>query len=58
MNRKKSMESAEILEKIRIFAERNNIHVYLVGGYIRDRFLRRKSNDIDIVMERDALSFA
>jgi len=58
MNRKKNMESAEILDKIRIFAERNNIHVYLVGGYIRDRFLRRKSNDIDIVMERDALSFA
>ncbi len=58
MNRKKNTESAEILDKIRIFAEKNNISAYLVGGYIRDRFLRRKSNDIDIVSEQDALSFA
>ncbi|MBN1445576.1 MAG: HD domain-containing protein [Candidatus Omnitrophica bacterium] len=58
MKRKRESASEEILEKIRIFAGKNSIHVYLVGGYIRDRLLRRKSSDIDIVMEQDALSFA
>ena len=55
---KKNNGSAEMLQNIKSFAERKSIMVYLVGGYIRDRLLRRKSNDIDIVMEDDALSFA
>jgi len=48
----------EILGKITAFAKKKGITVYLVGGYIRDNLLRRKSRDIDVVMETDALKFA
>ena len=52
------MEIEEIIEKIRKFAIEKKLTVYLVGGYLRDKFLRRKSKDVDIVMEFDALKFA
>ncbi len=55
---KKNFKPENILEKIRIFAKKKNIPVFLVGGYIRDKLLRKKSKDIDIVMETDALAFA
>ncbi|HNS32552.1 MAG TPA: tRNA nucleotidyltransferase, partial [bacterium] len=56
--RKKNCNPEDVLDKMRKFAERKNIPVFLVGGYIRDRMLRKKSKDIDVVMEYDALSFA
>jgi len=56
--KKKSMSPLDILEKLREFSKRKGVITYLVGGYIRDRLLRRKSSDIDIVMETDALTFA
>ena len=31
---------------------------YVVGGYVRDCFLNRKTNDIDIMVEGDALKFS
>ncbi|MCX8082683.1 MAG: CCA tRNA nucleotidyltransferase [bacterium] len=54
----KKFSSEDIIKKLGEFSERKGIISYLVGGYIRDRLLRRKSNDIDIVMEMDALAFA
>jgi len=51
-------EPKEIIEEIKNFATQKGITVYLVGGYIRDKFLKRKSKDIDVVMEVDALKFA
>jgi len=56
--KKKGMSPVDILEKLREFSKRKGVITYLVGGYIRDRLLRRKSSDIDIVMEADALTFA
>jgi len=56
--KKKGMSPLDILEKLREFSKRKGVITYLVGGYIRDRLLRRKSSDIDIVMEADALTFA
>ena len=56
--KKKSVSPLDILEKLREFSKRKGVITYLVGGYIRDRLLRRKSSDIDIVMETDALTFA
>ncbi|MCM8803876.1 MAG: CCA tRNA nucleotidyltransferase [Candidatus Omnitrophica bacterium] len=50
--------SEEIIEKMRDFCFKKNIEVFLVGGYIRDKILKRKSNDIDFVMEVDALQIA
>jgi len=48
----------DVLKRIRDFARKKRKPVFLVGGYIRDRILKKKSTDIDIVMESDALSFA
>ncbi|MCM8771641.1 MAG: CCA tRNA nucleotidyltransferase [Candidatus Omnitrophica bacterium] len=56
--KKKRIESEEIIEKMREFALKKNIQIYLVGGYIRDKILKRKSKDIDFVMEEDALQIA
>ena len=39
-------------------AEKNSFTAYLVGGFIRDLFLRRKNFDIDIVAESDGILFA
>ena len=47
-----------ILEVIRKTAIDENINVFLVGGYVRDIILVRESNDIDLVVEGDAINFA
>lgn len=54
----KSLNAEEVIGRIKKFASRKGIPVFLVGGYIRDKFLNKKNKDIDIVMEFDALSFA
>ena len=51
----------DILSIIRLAgkeAEKNSFTAYLVGGFIRDLFLRRKNFDIDIVAESDGILFA
>ncbi|MCM8763885.1 MAG: CCA tRNA nucleotidyltransferase [Candidatus Omnitrophica bacterium] len=47
-----------ILEQIRRFGEISGTVPYLVGGYLRDKFLKRRNHDIDIMVEDDALKFA
>ncbi|HPP66819.1 MAG TPA: tRNA nucleotidyltransferase, partial [bacterium] len=47
-----------IIEQIKRFGESQHITPYLVGGFLRDRFLRRRNHDIDIMVENDALGFA
>ena len=39
-------------------AKEQNLSCYLVGGYVRDILLNRQSNDIDIMVEGDALTYA
>lgn len=39
-------------------ASKNNMPVYLVGGFVRDLFLGVKNLDLDIVVEGDGISFA
>ena len=36
----------------------NNIECYVVGGFVRDYFLNRKSKDIDIVVVGDGIFLA
>ncbi len=47
-----------IIEQIKRFGKEKGVVPYLVGGYIRDKYLRRKTHDIDVVFEYDALRFA
>lgn len=48
----------KIIKQISAIAEQNSFEIYLVGGYIRDKLMRKKSNDIDIVVIGDAIKFA
>ncbi|MDA3885332.1 MAG: HD domain-containing protein [Candidatus Delongbacteria bacterium] len=47
-----------ILQIIRTASVEENLNVFLVGGYVRDIILLQESNDIDFVVEGDAIKFA
>jgi len=47
-----------VLNKIIGFFVQSDYRAYLVGGYVRDLTLDRKSLDIDIVVEGDATEVA
>ena len=47
-----------ILKTAGKLAERIDIPAYVVGGYVRDIILGKSSNDIDIMVEGDGISFA
>ncbi len=48
----------DILEKIGRTATDLGYHAYVVGGFVRDLFLYRPTEDIDIVVEGDGIAFA
>ncbi len=48
----------KILKQIGQIADRENITVYVVGGYVRDQFLKRETKEIDFVVEGDGPQFA
>jgi tRNA nucleotidyltransferase/poly(A) polymerase len=39
-----------IVDKISITAEENSFYVYIVGGFVRDLFIRREPKDLDILV--------
>ncbi len=47
-----------ILEAIGEVADQTNYNAYVVGGFVRDLFLYRTNEDIDIVIEGDGIAFA
>ncbi|MFA5271244.1 MAG: CCA tRNA nucleotidyltransferase [Candidatus Omnitrophota bacterium] len=53
-----SPESTRLLESFSGLAEFLGIKIYLVGGAVRDLMLGRKTFDLDIVVEDDAIKFA
>ncbi|RKY55712.1 MAG: tRNA nucleotidyltransferase [Candidatus Neomarinimicrobiota bacterium] len=48
----------ELIKKIGEIADISDIKAYLVGGFVRDLLIARKSKDIDIVVVGDGLIFA
>lgn len=48
----------EILITIGKVATQSGFKVYLIGGFVRDLFLYRSNEDIDIVIEGDGIAFA
>lgn len=48
----------DLLKTIGETADGMNISVYVVGGFVRDLFLYRPNEDIDIVVEGDGIAFA
>ena len=51
-------EHTKILSLAGSLGDELNINTYIVGGYVRDLLLNRKTNDIDIMVEGDAIEFA
>ena len=39
-------------------AEKENVEIYLVGGFVRDLILERKSKDIDVLVVGNGIDFA
>jgi poly(A) polymerase len=51
-------EAVSTLRELGRFLRQQRIDCYVVGGLIRDYFLQRVTNDIDIVVDGDALDIA
>ncbi|MDD5530366.1 MAG: hypothetical protein PHX21_10120 [bacterium] len=47
-----------LLREIKAIALENNISVYLVGGIVRDKLLGKKTNNPDITVEGNGITFA
>jgi len=47
-----------MLRDLGSIAEGMGVNAYIVGGFARDIFLRRKNFDIDVVIEGDGIAFA
>ena len=48
----------EIFKKLGSTADSLQLEAYVVGGYVRDLFLKRDSKDIDVVVVGDGIEFA
>ncbi len=58
MRERLSPKLMEILENVGKIANELNLGAYMVGGFVRDLFLFRKNEDLDIVIEGDGIMFA
>ncbi len=52
------LASEKIFAKASELADRLDVKIYLVGGYVRDLILKRNNKDIDILVVGDGPSFA
>ena len=55
---KERISSLKIIDVISSVAERDNIKVYAVGGFVRDIILNRDNNDLDILVLGSGIDFA
>ncbi|MFA5275849.1 MAG: CCA tRNA nucleotidyltransferase [Candidatus Omnitrophota bacterium] len=56
--KKLSNETQGIIRLAADTARKNNLRVYLVGGFVRDLILNVGNSDLDIVVEGDGIKFA
>lgn len=49
--------TTDLIQKIAEFAEGQGSGIYLVGGVVRDVLLKRANDDLDFVIEGDAIEF-
>jgi poly(A) polymerase len=56
--RNKIIIEEPLLKEIGEIADKNNIEIYVVGGFVRDYYLDRKRTDFDITVVGDSLDFA
>ncbi|MBN2890800.1 MAG: HD domain-containing protein [Bacteroidales bacterium] len=48
----------KIFEKVTELAEQESLEVYVIGGFVRDKIINRKSKDIDFVIVGSGIDFA
>ena len=48
----------EVFNKIALSAKELGVHCYLIGGFVRDKILKRETKDIDIVCVGDGIELA
>lgn len=48
---------ARLIERIAAFAQERETALYMVGGVVRDLVLKRRNDDVDFVVEGDAIAF-
>lgn len=58
MEERLSKRVLELLRRIGEVAHSLNLEAYVVGGFVRDLFLYRKNDDLDIVVEGEGIAFA
>ncbi len=58
MNYKELLDDFPIFSKISAVARKGGFRVYVVGGFVRDLFLKRRSKDLDILCVGDGVEFA
>ncbi|MBF0118754.1 MAG: CBS domain-containing protein [Desulfobacterales bacterium] len=58
MNERLSDRLIKKLKDIGKIADELNLNAYIVGGFVRDLFLYKTNEDIDIVIEGDGIAFA
>ncbi|MBI2852360.1 MAG: CCA tRNA nucleotidyltransferase [Chloroflexi bacterium] len=58
MVRQIPLDTIEFLESAGLVAANSGWRLYLVGGMVRDLFLNRKTVDLDLVVEGDAVNLA
>jgi poly(A) polymerase len=49
MNCSDLLDRYPVLQRIRVIADRLQLETYVIGGFVRDLFLKRSTKDIDIV---------
>lgn len=52
------IENKKIFQIVSEIAEKKKVRAFVIGGYVRDCFLGRPCNDIDIVVEGSGIDFA
>ncbi len=58
MKERLSKQILKLLRHIGEVADQRGVSAYVVGGFVRDLFLYRHNEDIDIVIEGDGIGFA
>ncbi len=58
MGREKIELNDPVFTQLHELAKRMNVEAYVIGGFVRDLFLKRNSKDIDIVVVGDGIEFA
>lgn len=58
MNERLSSHLIGHLRNVGLIARQMGVEAYVVGGFVRDMFLSRPNDDMDIVVEGDGIAFA